>query len=154
MSAFADIPEPDETELQRAAERALTRSWLSRRYPIRVTPLAYLSVGPLSFLLEVRGRQCEPEVLERLGDFGESLILRTCLRLPRGCNGRVRKLFRRGLSHDASPSVGSADIASVEGERPGAAEETPAPGHPIKAAFQLCPDDAAVVLDAINGGAE
>ncbi|MDB2211742.1 hypothetical protein [Mycobacteroides abscessus] len=109
MSGFThpadEVTEPDETELQRYAEQALARSWLSRRYPIRVTPLAYLSVGPLSLLLEVRGRQCEPEVLDRLGDLGENLILRTSLRLPRRCNGRVRKLFRRGLSHNTSPSV-------------------------------------------------
>ncbi|KPG30764.1 hypothetical protein [Mycobacteroides immunogenum] len=151
MSAADEAVEPAEAKLQRAAERALARSWLSRRYPIRVTPLAYLSVGPLSLLLEVRGRQCEPEVLDRLGDLGESLILRTRLRLPRRCNGRVRKLFRRGLSHNASPSVGTADTASVEGERPGAVEAAPAPGHPIDTAFELAPDDAAIVLDAVRG---
>ncbi|WP_079630804.1 hypothetical protein [Mycobacteroides abscessus] len=151
MSAFADVAEPAEAKLQRCAEQALARSWLSQRYPIRVTPLAYLSVGPLSLLLEVRGRQCEPGVLDRLGDLGENLILRTSLRLPRGCNGRVRKLFRRGLSHNASPSVGTADTASVEGERPGAVEAAPAPGHPIDAAFELAPDDAAIVLDAVRG---
>lgn len=105
MSAADEAVEPAEAKLQRCAEQALARSWLSQRYPIRVTPLAYLSVGPLSLLLEVRGRQCMPEVLESLGDLGESLILRTRLRLPRRCNGRVRKLFRRGLTHNASPSV-------------------------------------------------
>ncbi|GLE57225.1 MULTISPECIES: hypothetical protein [Mycobacteroides] len=105
MSAADEAVEPAEAKLQRCAEQALARSWLSQRYPIRVTPLAYLSVGPLSLLLEVRGRQCMPEVLESLGDLGESLILRTRLRLPRRCNGRVRKLFRRGLSHKSSPSV-------------------------------------------------
>ncbi len=97
--------EPAEDALQRYAEQALARSWLSQKYPVRVTPLAYVSVGPLSLLLEVRGRQCMPEVLDSLGDLGESLILRTQLRLPRRCNGRVRKLFRRGLTHNASPSV-------------------------------------------------
>ncbi|MGC7220098.1 hypothetical protein, partial [Mycobacteroides abscessus] len=53
--------------------------------------------------------------------------------------------------HDSSPSVGSAVTASVEGERPGAVEAAPAPGHPIDATFELAPDDAATVLDWIRG---
>lgn len=49
--------------------------------------------------------------------------------------------------------VGSGrDAGSVaEGERPGAVEAAPAPGHPIKATFELAPDDAATVLDWIRG---
>ncbi|WP_074360824.1 hypothetical protein [Mycobacteroides abscessus] len=53
--------------------------------------------------------------------------------------------------HESSPSVGSAVTASVEGERPGAVEAAPAPGHPIEATFELAPDDAATVLDWIRG---